>query len=85
MNAVVCAHRSEEEFPDTEWNEKRDEIIEIRNAAGTAGQLPDAQGEPTPRSCLFLFIAKSRGKGGVVLPIIQGSETLLIPDKSLLE
>ena len=34
---VICVQVGKE-FPDSEWDEKKDEFIEIRNAANAAGQ-----------------------------------------------
>ena len=38
------------------WQGEEKDFIEIRDTAGTGGQLPDDQGEPKPSmwSCLFL-------------------------------
>ena len=56
----VC--RLEKEFPDSEWGEKIDQFIEIRDTASAVGQFPDDQGEPanTELEVLSVFVAQGQ-------------------------
>ena len=51
----VCARESGEEFP-AQRGEKKQEFIEIRDAAGAAGRLSDDQQELTLGEWLCLFL-----------------------------
>lgn len=57
----------------------------LRNAASAVGCLPGGQGRPTPMEIGCFSYPESKGKGSAALLIRQGSETLLMPDKGLLE
>lgn len=58
---MVCVCGSEEEFPDSYQGEKKEDLIENRNA--------DNQGEPTPEHWSRLFL-QSRERSGLGIHLL---------------
>lgn len=57
---MVCAHRSEKNFP-APWGEGKEEFIEIRDIASTVRKLPSNQGELTPSECIVVSVFMAQG------------------------